>query len=210
MVATAFMMIFYPMITRKITRKQLMGILLGVSATGYGATLVSGLLIPDAGIRFWAVTIANMLANFGQYGFYLIMMISIINTVEYNQYLHVTRQEGIIASLRPFLTKLASALVVVMTTVSYMIFRVTDCTNVISEMENAASAGTITEVQKLASIETALSSVGSWQITGLMIVMTVIPFVLMVISWWIYRKHYRLNETEYERICSVIAQRQEG
>ena len=97
-----------------------------------------------------------------------------------------------------------------MTTVSYMIFRVTDCTNVISEMENAASAGTITEVQKLASIETALSSVGSWQITGLMIVMTVIPFVLMVISWWIYRKHYRLNETEYERICSVIAQRQEG
>lgn len=210
MVATAFMMIFYPMITRKITRKQLMGILLGVSATGYGATLVSGLLIPDAGIRFWAVTIANMLANFGQYGFYLIMMISIINTVEYNQYLHGTRQEGIIASLRPFLTKLASALVVVMTTVSYMIFRVTDCTNVISEMENAASAGTITEVQKLASIETALSSVGSWQITGLMIVMTVIPFVLMVISWWIYRKHYRLNETEYERICSVIAQRQEG
>ena len=210
MVATAFMMIFYPMITRKITRKQLMGILLGVSATGYGATLVSGLLIPDAGIRFWAVTIANMLANFGQYGFYLIMMISIINTVEYNQYLHGTRQEGIIASLRPFLTKLASALVVVMTTVSYMIFRVTDCTNVISEMENAASAGTITEVQKMASIETALSSVGSWQITGLMIVMTVIPFVLMVISWWIYRKHYRLNETEYERICSVIAQRQEG
>lgn len=210
MVATAFMMIFYPMITRKITRKQLMGILLGVSATGYGATLVSGLLIPDAGFRFWAVTIANMLANFGQYGFYLIMMISIINTVEYNQYLHGTRQEGIIASLRPFLTKLASALVVVMTTVSYMIFRVTDCTNVISEMENAASAGTITEVQKLASIETALSSVGSWQITGLMIVMTVIPFVLMVISWWIYRKHYRLNETEYERICSVIAQRQEG
>ena len=210
MVATAFMMIFYPMITRKITRKQLMGILLGVSATGYGATLVSGLLIPDAGIRFWVVTIANMLANFGQYGFYLIMMISIINTVEYNQYLHGTRQEGIIASLRPFLTKLASALVVVMTTVSYMIFRVTDCTNVISEMENAASAGTITEVQKLASIETALSSVGSWQITGLMIVMTVIPFVLMVISWWIYRKHYRLNETEYERICSVIAQRQEG
>ena len=34
MIATAFMMIFYPMITRKITRKQLMSILLGISAFG--------------------------------------------------------------------------------------------------------------------------------------------------------------------------------
>ena len=210
MIATAFMMIFYPMITRKITRKQLMSILLGISAFGYGATLVCGWIIPDAGIRFRLVTAANMMANFGQYGFYLIMMISIINTVEYNQYLHGTRQEGIIASLRPFLTKLASALVVVMTTASYLVFKVTDCTNVISQMENAASAGTITEAQKLSSIEMALSSVGAWQTRGLMTVMTVIPFVLMFISWRIYRSHYTLDEVEYERICSVIAERQEN
>lgn len=210
MIATAFMMIFYPMITRKITRKQLMSILLGISAFGYGATLVCGWIIPDAGIRFRLVTAANMLANFGQYGFYLIMMISIINTVEYNQYLHGTRQEGIIASLRPFLTKLASALVVVMTTASYLVFKVTDCTNVISQMENAASAGTITEAQKLSSIEMALTSVGAWQTRGLMTVMTVIPFVLMFISWRIYRSHYTLDEVEYERICSVIAERQEN
>lgn len=161
MVATAFMMIFYPMITRKITRKQLMTVLIGISAVGYCGTLVFGWVIGETTMRFWLVTIANMLANFGQYGFYLIMMISIINTVEYNQYLHGTRQEGIIASLRPFLTKLASALVVVMTTASYLLFRVTDCTNVISEMENAAAAGTISEAQKLASIDATLTAIGA-------------------------------------------------
>lgn len=207
MVATAFMMIFYPMITRKITRKQLMTVLIGISAVGYCGTLVFGWVIAETTMRFWMVTIANMLANFGQYGFYLIMMISIINTVEYNQYLHGTRQEGIIASLRPFLTKLASALVVVMTTASYLLFRVTDCTNVISEMENAAAAGTISEAQKLASIDATLTAVGAWQIRGLMVVMTVIPLLLMFISWRIYRRKYTLDETEYERICSVIAER---
>ena len=93
MVATAFMMIFYPMITRKITRKQLMTVLIGISAVGYCGTLVFGWVIAETTMRFWLVTIANMLANFGQYGFYLIMMISIINTVEYNQYLHGSRQE---------------------------------------------------------------------------------------------------------------------
>lgn len=207
MVATAFMMIFYPMITRKITRKQLMTVLIGISAVGYCGTLVFGWVIGETTMRFWLVTIANMLANFGQYGFYLIMMISIINTVEYNQYLHGTRQEGIIASLRPFLTKLASALVVVMTTASYLLFRVTDCTNVISEMENAAAAGTISEAQKLASIDATLTAIGAWQIRGLMIVITVIPLILMFISWRIYCRKYTLDETEYERICGVIAER---
>ena len=208
MVATAFMMIFYPMISRKITRKKLMSILLCVSAIGYVGTLAGGILVGDESIRFYVVTVANMAANFGQYGFYLIMMISIINTVEYNQYLHGTREEGIIASLRPFLTKLASAAVVVMTSVSYIVFRVTDCTNVISEMENAASAGTITEVQKLSSINAVLASVTDGQITGLLVVMSVIPLVLMGISWWIYRKHYTLDEEEFERICGVIAERE--
>ena len=208
MVATAFMMIFYPMISRKITRKKLMSILLCVSAIGYVGTLAGGILVGDEIIRFYVVTVANMAANFGQYGFYLIMMISIINTVEYNQYLHGTREEGIIASLRPFLTKFASAAVVVMTSVSYIVFRVTDCTNVISEMENAASAGTITEAQKLSSINAVLASVTDGQITGLLVVMSVIPLVLMGISWWIYRKHYTLDEEEFERICGVIAERE--
>ena len=208
MVATAFMMIFYPMISRKITRKKLMSILLCISAFGYVGTLAGGILVVDESIRFYVVTVANMAANFGQYGFYLIMMISIINTVEYNQYLHGTREEGIIASLRPFLTKLASAAVVVMTSVSYIVFRVTDCTNVISEMENAASAGTITEVQKLSSINAVLTSVTGGQITGLLVVMSVIPLVLMGISWWIYRTHYTLDEEEFERICGVIAERE--
>ena len=58
-------------------------------------------------------TLGYMLSNFGQYGFYLVMMISIINTVEYNEYKHGTREEAIIASIRPFFTKMGSALVVV-------------------------------------------------------------------------------------------------
>ena len=57
------------------------------------------------------------------------MMISIINTVEYNELQFGTRDEGIITSMRPFLTKLATSLVVVITTVTYIICRVTDYTN---------------------------------------------------------------------------------
>ena len=148
-----------------------------------------------------------MIANFGQYSFYLMMMISIINTVEYNEYLHGVRDEAIIASLRPFLTKLGSALIVVMTSLSYMIFRVTTCTNQISQLESAASTGAITEAEKLASIEGVLSGVQPWQTQGLFLMITVLPFLLMLLSYLIYRRHYKLDEAEYDRIYGELALR---
>ena len=40
--------------------------------------------------------------------------------------------------------------------------------------------------------------------------MVVIPFVLMFISYLLYRKHYILDEEEYDRICKVIAERKQN
>ena len=151
-----------------------------------------------------------MAANFGQYCFYLIMMISIINTVEYNEYLHGTRDEAIIASLRPFLTKLASALTVVIASASYMIFRVTDYTNQISSLETAASSGAISEAEKLSAITAALSGVQPGQTVGLLLFITVLPCALMLIAHLLYKKHYKLDEDEYSRICAALSQRAEG
>lgn len=207
MLATAVLMIFYPAISRKITRKALMGKMILISAAGYGLTILSGFLPLPTTARFWAITLFNTFANFGQYSFYLVMMISIINTVEYNEYLHGVRDEAIIASLRPFLTKLGSALIVALTSLSYLIFRVTACTNQISQLESDASLGVITEVEKLSSIEGVLSTVQTWQTRGLFLCITVVPFLFMLGSYLIYRKHYNLDENRYDQICRELAER---
>ena len=135
------------------------------------------------------------------------MMISIINTVEYNEYVHGTRDEAIIASLRPFLTKLASALTVVIASASYIIFGVTDYTNQISSLESAAASGVISEAEKLSSITAVLGGVGHGQALGLLLFMTVLPFAFMLVSHLLYKKHYKLDEDEYERICAELARR---
>lgn len=209
MLATAVLMVAYPAISRRIQRKKLMKGMLLISAAGYALTILSGFLIGNDAVRFWAITLFNMFANFGQYCFYLIMMISIINTVEYNEYLHGVRDEAIITSLRPFLTKLGSALIVAVTSLSYLVFRVTACTNQISQLENAAALGTITEAQKLSSIEGVLSTVQPWQTRGLFLSFTVLPFILMLISYLVYRKHYTLDEDRYDEICRELARRKE-
>ena len=137
------------------------------------------------------------------------MMISIINTVEYNEYKHGTREEAIIASIRPFFTKMGSALVVVITSVTYVIFGVTNYTNQISDFESAAASNLITEAEKLSSIEAVIAGVDASKSNGLLLCMVVIPFLLMLSSYLLYRKHYILDEEEYDRICQVIAERKQ-
>ena len=200
--ATAFLMIFYPAISKRINRKPFMNIMVIVSTIGYVLMILSG-LIP--GIGFFLLTAGYMIANFGLYSYYLIMMISIINTVEYNEYKTGERNEAIIASARPLITKMSSAFVVIMTTASYMLFGVTNYTNQISELESATAAGAITDVEKLAAIETVIQGVNPAQTWGLLICMVVIPYAMMLLSNALYQKHYKLDEAEYDRICKELA-----
>ena len=213
MSVTALLMLFYPAISRRTTRKALMKKLLLVSSAGYLLQMSAGLLhagtvmLGGMDLKFLLITLGYMLANFGQYGFYLIMMISIINTVEYNEYMCGTRDEGIITSLRPFLTKLASALTVVIATATYLICRVTQYTNGISSFEQAANAGHISDAEKLQSIKALLQGVGHSQAHGLLLCMTVLPWGLMILSHVLYQKHHKLDEVEYDRIVAELKER---
>ncbi len=243
MSATAVLMILYPAISRRVHRKKLMGIMAAISTAGYVLMLLS-LFVPGIGMdRFWLLVLGYMLTNFGQYCFYLIMMISIMNTVEYNEYRFGTRDEGIITSLRPFITKMSSALIVALTSATYLLFGVTGYTNAISELEQQCAQGLISEEEKLEEISEVIfggaeaaateqdtgiaagapagqdtgiaanvpadgqmSGVTARQSTGLLITMTAAPCALMLLSYILYKKKYRLDEEEYDRICGELRQ----
>ncbi|MBQ6366054.1 MAG: MFS transporter [Oscillospiraceae bacterium] len=209
--ATAVLMIIYPMLASKTTRKAFMKKMLLVSGCGYLAMLLVGLLVPsaDATLKCWLLTFCYMAANFGNYAFYLILMISIINTVEYNEYLHEEREEALIASVRPFVTKLGSAVVIAINYITYLICGVTGYTQQISEYEQQTSLGLITETEKLANIDSVIRNVGSGQKTGLLLMLTVLPFLCMLVTYLLYVKHYKLDEKEYKRICGELEKRKE-
>lgn len=207
MLATAVLMVAYPAISRKVPRKKFMKIMMAVSVVGYAIQVLVGVAMSATNLKFWLMTLGFMLANFGQYGFYLIMMISIINTVEYNELRHGTRDEAIITSMRPFLTKMSSALTVIIASASYMIFNVTSYTNQISDLESAAEQGAITAAEKSAAIAGVIGSVGRGQTMGLLMCMTVLPCALMFTAFVLYQKYYKLDEEEYTRICAQIEER---
>lgn len=204
MAATAVLMVIYPALSKKYHRQPLVKFM-GIAATiGYIIQLGCGVIMPSSTLKFWVLTFGFMLANLGQYGLYLIMMISIINTVEYNELKHGTRDEAIIASMRPFLTKLSSSFTVIITTVSYLICQVTAYTNRISELETQAETGALDAETKSAQIAAVIGEVGKTQKIGLLVAMTVIPCAFMLASVILYRKYYKLDEERYDEICSQL------
>lgn len=210
MAATAILMVAYPAISRKIDRKPLMSGMMVVSTIGYVLLLAAGLFFPSGSTaKFIGITIGYMLSNFGSYCFYLVMMISIFNTVEYSELKHGTRSEGIISSLRPFITKVASAIIVGLTTLTYIVCGVLNYTNKISDYEQQSNQGLIDDTAKAAAIEQVVKQVGSAQKLGLILMMTIVPFVFMLIAYIVYEKKYRLDEKTYSQICEVIEQRKE-
>lgn len=210
MAATAFLMIFYPAISRRFTRRTQVKAMLVIAAIGYVVTLIPGLLLSTGTVKFILIVIGYMLSNFGQYGLYLIIMISILNTVEYNEYRHGTRDEGIISSMRPFITKLASAITVAIATGSYLLFGITNFTNSISDYENAATRGLITEAEKLEGIANILAGATSGESSCLLITMTLLPCIFILLSGWVYLRKYNLDEETYERICIEIEERKKS
>ena len=205
--ATAFLMIFYPVISKKFPRKKLLGILLVVAIAGYALQILAGTVLPADMFGFWVLTAGYMFANLGQYGFYLVMMISIINTVEYNELKTGMRDEAIITSMRPFITKLGSALVVACTSLTYLIFRVTDYTNQISALESQVQQGVLTEADKITKIAGVIAEVQPGQQLGLLLAMTLIPFVFTALAYILYKRFYKLDEERYAEICAELEEK---
>ena len=208
--ASAVLLLVYPMISKKWHRKQLMTAFGAIAWAGYAVMLLAGLMMPVTMVKFWVLTIAFMFTQLGQNCFYMIMMISILNTVEYNEYTRGSRDEAIITSLRPFLTKLASAIVVALTSGAYLLFRVTDYTNRISDLEQAASIGTVTEAEKLTKIAQIIGEVTPGQSTGLLCVLCLLPCALMLVSYFLYRRFYTLDEETYAAIVAKLNDRAGG
>ena len=67
----------------------------------------------------------------------------------------------------------------------------------------------ISEAEKLSRIDAVLAGVQHGQTAGLLFCMTVIPCAFMLASYVLYRKKYRLDEEEYERICVELRLREE-
>ena len=209
-VATGAVMLFFTPISKRFTRAQLMRAATICIVGGCAAMLLAGLLIPaGAGMaKFVVMMLTNIFVFAGQSIYYLIIMICIANTVEYNEWKTGARAEGIIFSVRPFITKVGWAFINLITLIIYLATGVREFTNQIADFENAAARG-MDAVTKAKGIEAVLAQVPAGKNAALLACMTIIPAVLGLISYYLYKRKFNITEERYEQILAELKERRE-
>lgn len=216
-VSTAFTL-FYPVFSKKWGRNKtlystgiatIIGFLL-MLLFGFVAPKIDLFVVPilnvTINLKYLLMMIAYTIAGWGG-GFYLICVINITNTVEYNEYKTGERKESLIFSLRPFTAKMGSALMQGIISLVYVIAGVLTVTNGISALENQAIKNEITAEQKLASINELIGGVSSDNKNILLLCMCLIPVVFMAVTLVIYKKKFKLDEKTMDMMIDEINKR---
>lgn len=191
----------YPWLSKKFGRNKVLYSAGVAIILGFILMLIFALAIPTGApkstewfTKFILIAIAYTIVGYGM-GFYMIMVINMANTVEYNEWKYGQRNESLIFSLRPFTAKLSSALTQALVIGVYAVASITTYTNAISKIENDASKNLITNKVKMEKITENINKVTLQDRQILVSCMCIIPIVFMIVALFIYKKKCTLSET---------------
>lgn len=219
-VSTAFTL-FYPLFSKKWGRNKTLYSTGIATIIGFLLMMLFGLVVPKIdlfvvpvlnvtiNLKYLLMMLAYTIAGWGG-GFYLICVINITNTVEYNEYKTGERKEGLIFSLRPFTAKMGSALMQGIISLVYIIAGVLKVTDGISSLENEAIKNEITADQKLVKINDLIQGVPERNKIILLVCMCIIPVIFMAVTLIIYKKKFKLDEKTMDFMLEEIAKRKES
>ncbi len=215
-VVTTVFTLFYPALAKKYGRDKLLYSCGLAIIIGYALMMILGLTVPKIvlfevlgmkiTLRFILTFLAYTVAGWGG-GFYMIMVINMANTVEYNEYKTGKRDEGLIFALRPFTAKMGSALMQGLVSLVYIVAGVLKYTNQFADIDK----GLITDMTKQDVVNALQASASGQKSTMILLVCTcAIPMVFMAIALIVYKKKFFLNETTVnEMILAVEARKAE-
>jgi len=208
MLAASFVIFLFTPISRRFSRKSLVRTGLSISVTGYFLLLLFGSFWPGnlSEYKFYALTGANMLVGLENV-FYLILLVNIANCVEYNEYITGNRNEGIIFSVRAFVSKLGMAVGLLLSMLIYLAVGVLGFTNRISEIENAVVRGEILPDAKSELIDAVIREVSAGSANALLCFLSLIPLICLIVAYVIYSKKIILSEEKYDEIVRELTAR---
>lgn len=191
----------YPWLSKKFGRNKILYSAGIATIFGFALMLIFALAIPTGApkssewfAKFILIAVAYTIIGYGA-GFYMIMVINMANTVEYNEWKYGQRNESLIFSLRPFTAKLSSALTQALVIGVYAVASITTYTNAISNIENEASKNLITNKVKMEKITEIINKVSLQDRQILVSCMCIIPIVFMIVALILYKKKCTLSET---------------
>lgn len=178
------MMIFYPLLRKKLSNNKIFYVCLTSAIIGYGVLL---------GIAFTSMNSVYILFVPGFFIFaangvlQVLTTVFLANTVDYGQLKNGRRDESVIFSMQTFVVKLASGVAAFIASLCL-------------QLNNLSNANT-TEADK--TVDFAKNVAASAK-TGLRMTMTVVPIVGLFVAIIVFKKKFILSEEKMEEITTKI------
>lgn len=192
-------LMLFPLLTKRFKRMEIIAIGTMVSTLGYIVFLSLGYIMP---MIEWILYGSAFLIFFGQNLFFVVLVVMTANVIEYNELNTGERNESIIFSVRPFMTKLGAALQQGLVTVVLIISGVFVYSQKVAELEIQKGQGLIEDISKKANI--ILSGATPQMLFILRIGMGLIPMISMLIAYILIKNKYKITEEKYDEILAAL------
>ncbi len=195
----------YPLLTKKYNRAQLLRGAIYMMTLGYLVMFLTGYL-PFIPHSIWSFCAGGLIIFTAQAVMYLIILVQLTNTIEYEQYLTGDRNEAILFSLRPLTAKASGAVQQGLVSLILIVSGIYSLSNRIATLEQQ-------NVGVNADISGAANAIIE-QATPAMLLMlrggiTLVPMLLAWLTYFLIKKKYFINEEAYEVILKELKMREE-
>lgn len=193
-------LISFPYLVKKMTRKRIFGMAVLMMVLGYVIFMSVGYILPKTMLF---VGLAGLVLFSGQGFIQVLVLVMLADTIEYGQWKLGTRNESVVFAINPFVTKLATSIQTFVVTAtlafsglnSQVIKPVTDAKNANPNMTNE-------EVRALIA-----SLVSPEMLLRLRTSMIVVPLIMIIVAYIIFRLKFKIDTTFYAKITADLAER---
>lgn len=200
-------------VSKKYSRAQILKVSYTIALTGNMLLLLIGglhalniLKIPNS-IYQWILPVIALIIFTPTGVFYLVLLVQIANTVEYNEWTTGERKEGVVFAARPFAAKISNALTVVVVFLTLTVGGIYDITNKISEFEvqGALEVNPMPELEVIANAQAAIDGANLVQARlALIIAMALLPAICSSVAYFLVKRKYPIDEAMYDNMLVEI------
>ncbi len=127
----------------------------------------------------------------------VIVTIFLANTVDYGEFKNNRRDESVIFSMQTFVVKLASGIAALVASICLTVFNIQETSN-----KELTYKALIEKVDNLRN--NVVEKIDSGAVTGLRMVMTLAPIVVLIIALLVFKSKYKLTDEKLEEISEKI------
>lgn len=176
------MMLLFPLLRKVMDTIRIFYTCFGMAVTGYILIIIIS-FTGTSNVKWLLIPAALIMAAVGVLN--VIITVFLANTVDYGELKNHRRDESVIFSMQTFVVKLASGIAGFLSSMVLFVF------NINSDKNAEAVAVAVSETSSL----------------GLRLSMTLIPIVVLLVGFVVFRKKYILSDDRMDEITAELAKR---